>query len=204
MKSFLTLLLFVCSLTMIAQVKQKYLAGAVPLKQGYVEFKKKYTVPNKSQSEIFDLLLEHTRKTIVKEGEQVNQTRVTESTPEDGIIAASVEEFLYFKKSNFVSHGTRFFYQLLFNVENNGFTVTMRRIHYLYDGMDGTSTQVQSIRAENWITDAKALVKKGTKLSKMPGKFRKATIDRKDALFREAAIAVGADLPKKVVVVEEE
>ena len=37
--------------------------------------------------------------------------------------------------------------------------------------------------AENWITDKYGLNKNKTKLSRMSGKFRKKTIDRKDEIF---------------------
>ena len=64
----------------------------------------------------------------------------------------------------------------------------MRNIRYLYDDI----SQAQTYRAEQWITDKEALNKAGTKLLRIPGKFRRFTIDRKDAIFLGAAKATGA------------
>lgn len=202
-KLFFTLFLALCSLSLAAQVDKKYLAGAVPIENGVVQFEKTYEVPHKSKAEIFQLLLDYTQHQIIQQNSAGTQSRLVENTEEEGLIAANVEEFMYFKQSALVSHGTRFFYQLIFEVTDNAFTAKMRRIYYLYDGMDGTSAQVQSLRAENWIVDEKALSKRGTKLAKLAGKFRKATIDRKNDIFREAATAAGAKLKVKVVKVEE-
>ena len=54
---------------------------------------------------------------------------------------------------------------------------------------DATGMQV---KAEEWITDKYALNKKGTKLSRISGKFRRKTIDRKDNIFQriEAALNI--------------
>ena len=54
-----------------------------------------------------------------------------------------------------------------------------------------------------WITDKEALNKAQTKLLKIPGKFRRFTIDRKDEIFNGAAKAVGAAGKKKVIEVYE-
>ncbi|MCI6643522.1 MAG: DUF4468 domain-containing protein [Alloprevotella sp.] len=203
MKYLLFLFLFVATLGAPAQTAKKYLAGAVPTENGYVQFSKTYNVPGKSRTEIFNSLLEYTKTEIVGGAQHLNQSRITDNNVDEGIIVASMEEFLYFKRTAMVSHGTRFFYQLIFQIEDGAFTVEMRRIHYIYDGVDGTTSQAQNIRAEDWITDNKALNKNGQKLNRTSGKFRKATIDRKDEIFRQAAIASGAEVKTKVVVVDE-
>ena len=51
------------------------------------------------------------------------------------------------------------------------------------DGGYGEGRDPQAYRAEEWIDDDNALNKKKNKLSKMSGKFRRKTIDRKDYLF---------------------
>ena len=52
----------------------------------------------------------------------------------------------------------------------------------------------RNIAAEEWITDEYALNKSKTKLNRISGKFRKATIDFADKTFDSAANALGAQL----------
>ncbi len=94
------------------------------------------------------------------------QCRVTASDEANGIIAVNMEEWLYFKRTAWVTNRTRFYYQLLFQIKDGGFTATLRNIRYLYDEEHNGG---QNYSAEGWITDDKAIVKKGTKLSKYSG-----------------------------------
>ncbi|MBR4298034.1 MAG: hypothetical protein IKT82_07620, partial [Bacteroidaceae bacterium] len=90
--------------------------------------------------------------------------------------------------------------------EDGKFTISMRRIRYIYDLTETPSTEANPdvcFTAEKWITDAEALNKSQTKLLKIPGKFRRFTIDRKDEIFNGAAKAVGAKRKVKVVEVYE-
>jgi hypothetical protein len=82
----------------------------------------------------------------------------------------------------------------------------MRRIRYIYDLTETPSTEAHPdvcFSAEKWITDEEALNKKQTKLLKIPGKFRRFTIDRKDEIFNGAAKAVGAERKMKMIEVYE-
>ena len=131
------------------------------------------------------------------------QARITEADSTTGVIAASMEEYLYFKKKAWVTHYARLYYQLVFTVRDGGFDAMMRNIHYCYDAESMPNGQPSSFRAEDWITDKEALSKDGTKLTRIGGKFRRFTIDRKDELFTGAARAAGA-LKKVVKMVEAE
>jgi colicin import membrane protein len=57
--------------------------------------------------------------------------------------------------------------------------------------MDRKDTEGLKVKAEEWITDQYALNKKGTKLSRISGKFRRKTIDRKDNIFERIDAALG-------------
>ena len=57
----------------------------------------------------------------------------------------------------------------------------MTRIVYIYDEERNPTTY----KAEEWINDKYGLNKKQTKLSRVSGKFRSKTIDRKDYLFEK-------------------
>ncbi len=177
----------------------KYLAGAVPVNaSGYVYFDRDYDVPGKTSLELFRLLRDYTQTAIVEGPDHLEQARITEADSTTGIIAANIEEHLYFKRKAWTSDFVRFYYQLIFMVKDGAFHAEMRNLRYLYDA-DASSTVY---RAENWITDEEALNRDKTKLLKVPGKFRRFTIDRKDEIFRGAARTTNA--AKKVVTVEVE
>lgn len=215
MKKIILLLLLCCPMMMMMGQRahsnrsnsDQYLAGAVPVVDGYVQFDKTYYVKNKSKAEIMDSLQSFVQKELVEGPDQLPQARITEVTPDSGIIAASIEEYLYFKRTNWQIHRVRFFYQLVFRVEDGKFDVTMRRLHYKYDPEVTAGEIADDRRAENWITDDVALSKDGKKLTRISAKFRTFTIDRKNEIFRNAALAAGARLVRKVtktVEVEEE
>jgi hypothetical protein len=209
MKKIILLLMMLLPLGTIAQKQQdmsKYLAGAVPEQNGIVVFEKSFEVPNKTKAEIHEGLKTYLTETILKGENVLPQTRIQEDQPETGTLAIAAEEFLYFKRKALSTDGTRFYYQLVTQAEDGKFTITMRRIRYIYDLTETPSTQANPdvcFTAEKWITDAEALNKSKSKLLKIPGKFRRFTIDRKDEIFNGAAKAVGALGKKKVIEVYE-
>ena len=181
-----TLLAFSASNTVWAQdyTNPKYLKGAVPTEDGFVVFRQSYECPGRTQTEIFNALSDYT-KGLVDAKISLKQSRITQLTPEDGIIAASMEETLTFKSTNWVLDTARFFYQLVFTTRDGGFDVMLRRIHYLYEVNDVPGIDT-TYSAEDWITDRAALSRSG-KLTRVSGKkFRRCTIDRKDAIFEGA------------------
>lgn len=168
----------------------KYLKGAVPTENGVVIFSETQSVEGKSRQQIYTALEAYT-KSLLKSEVSGTQCRITELTPEQGIIAASIEEELTFKRNAWVHDYSRFFYQLVFEVKDGAYTATLRRIRYLYSKMDMTGVD-NTMTAEDWITDKEALNKKG-KLNKIGGrKFRFATINRKDEIFANALKAAQA------------
>jgi hypothetical protein len=209
MKKIALLLMMLLPLGTIAQKQQdmsKYLVGAVPEQNGIVIFEKSYNVPNKTKAEIHESLKTYLTETILKGENVLPQTRIQEDQPEAGTLAIAAEEYLYFKRKPLFTDGTRFYYQLVTQAEDGKFTIMMRRIRYVYDLTDTPSTEANPdvcFTAEKWITDAEALNKKQTKLLKIPGKFRRFTIDRKDEIFNGAAKATGAASKKKVIEVYE-
>lgn len=184
------------------RVDERYLAGAVPTVNGYVQFDRTFTVNNSSKAAIMDSLRNYVQKELVDGEEQLPQARLTEVSVDSGIIVASIEEYMYFKRTNWQIHRVRFYYQLVLNVNDNGFTASMRRLHYRYDPEVTAGEFDEDRRAENWITDDAALSKDGQKLQRISGKFRKFTIDRKNEIFRGLAQAAGAKKNKKVKVIE--
>lgn len=194
MKKILILLTFFFPALLIAQktsVDSRYLAGAVPVVNGYVQFEHSYEIFGKSKAILMEALKSYVQQSLVDGEEQLPQSRITEVSPDSGIIAASIEEYMYFKRTNWQIHRVRFYYQLVFRVKEGGFTATMRRLHYRYDPEVTAGDFDEDRRAENWITDEAALTKGGTKLARISGKFRTHTIDRVDEIFKGAVQAAG-------------
>lgn len=170
---------------------KRYLAGAVPTVNGYVTFSQEQKVEGKSKEELFNVLREYIDKRIVNGPDHLQQARITEADATTGIIAASIDEYLYFKRTNWQIHRVHFYYQLIAEAKDGGYTITMRNLHYKYDPDANPGEMDNDYRAENWITDDAALSKNGKKLARVSGKFRKFTIDRKDQIFKGAARAAG-------------
>ena len=208
MKKLFLLMMLLLPVWCVAQnargVDKRYLAGAVPLVDGYVQFDRSFKVNNSTKAAIMDSLRSYVQHELVDGEEQLPQARLTEVNADSGIIAASIEEYMYFKRTNWQIHRVCFYYQLVLNVTNDGFTATKRRLHYRYDPEVTAGEFDEDRRAENWITDEAALSKDGKKLQRISGKFRKFTIDRKNEIFKGLAHAAGAKSKRKVKVVEVE
>lgn len=159
---------------------QKYLKGAVPEVDGRVVFSTTIKAPGKSKKEIYDLLLADMTK-MTKEANQFEQSRIVlNDDKEFSQIVASYQEWLVFKNKPLQLDRTRLFFNLVANIKDGEAEVSMTRINYLYEEERDPFTY----KAEEWITDRYGLNKKQTKLSRVSGKFRKKTIDRKDYIFK--------------------
>lgn len=186
----LVALLLACSLGATAQnySDPKYLAGAVPEENGFVVFRQTFQCPGRSSSDIYNSLEAYT-KALLKGPDHLQQCRITQATLDEGVVAASMEETLTFRSSAWILDTARFFYQIVFTAHDGSFDAMLRRIHYIYEPMEVSGVPT-GLSAEDWITDREALNKKG-QLRKVGGKkFRRATIDRKDAIFQGAFDAV--------------
>lgn len=161
---------------------QKYLEGAVPVIDGRVQFKTTIEAPGKSAAQIYDILLAYMKK-MAKEANQLEQSRVALADSSKYMIAGSYQEWLVFKSTALVLDRTRFMYNIIVNCTDGKADITMTRIYYLYD----EERNPQTLKAEEWITDEYGLKKNKQKLSRVTGKFRKKTIDRKDYLFDKFA-----------------
>lgn len=161
---------------------QKYLVGAVPVVNGQVVFQTTIAAPGKSARQIYDILHAQMAK-MLKEKNQFEQSRFTIENPEKGELAAYYQEWLVFKNKPLVLDRTRLMFNLTVVCKDGSAEVTINRIHYLYDEERNATTY----RAEEWITDEYGLKKDKQKLSRVSGKFRRKTIDRKDYIFDKFA-----------------
>ena len=163
-----------------ANPDQKYLVGAVPVVDGKVVFNTVIDAPGKSAAQVYDIVKKYMEK-MIKEPNQIEQSRIVLADSVNYEIAASLQEWLVFKSTALVLDRTRMYYNLIAKCEDGKANLTMTRIYYLYE----EERDPQTFRAEEWITDEEGLTKSKSKLSRVAGKFRRKTIDRKDYLFNK-------------------
>ncbi|MCI6619657.1 MAG: DUF4468 domain-containing protein [Prevotella sp.] len=157
----------------------KYLSGAIPEVDGKVVFTLDLDVPGKNAQEIYDMAYAYLDD-LSQGPEQFDESAVVLLNQNDHIIAARYKEWLTFS-NNFISlDRTVFSYTVIAQCSDQHLHLTMERMNYNYE--EGRSTGFKT-SAEEWITDKYGLNKKQDKLSKLSGKFRRKTIDRKDELF---------------------
>lgn len=161
---------------------EKYLAGAVPVVDGKVVFTTTVDAPGKSASEVYAIVKRYLEK-MTKEENQFEQSRIVVDDEATHRVAGSYQEWLVFKATALTLDRTRFLYTLMADCEDGKATLTLTRIVYLYE----EERDPQTLKAEEWIIDEYGLNRKKTKLSRVAGKFRRKTIDRKDYLFNKIA-----------------
>ena len=164
-----------------ANVNPKYLAGAVPEVDGKVVFEMNVKLTkNMKKKEIYDILLKELTY-MTKESNQFEQSTILPIEDNDySQIVGNYQEWLVFKNKPLVLDRTRLFYHLIADIKDGEFSIKMTRIYYLYD----EEREPTTYKAEEWITDKYGLNKKKTKTSRVSGKFRIKTIDRKDYIFK--------------------
>ena len=194
MKKLLIAMLLSLPLTMVAQntwempeangqavnPDQKYLVGAVPMVDGKVVFNTVVETPGKSAAQIYAIVRQYLQS-MTKEANQFEQSRIILDDSVNYEVAGSYQEWLVFKATALVLDRTRLMYNLDVKCQDGKADITMTRIYYLYE----EERDPQTFRAEEWITDEVGLTKKKNKLSRVAGKFRRKTIDRKDYLFNK-------------------
>lgn len=187
MKKILLMIMMAVPLVAMAQKDDtKYLAGAVPENNGIVTFTQTFSVPGKTQAEIYPVMQAYVKK-LVAEGRQDLRTRVI--SDEDNTIVAIVEEIMTFKK-RFLNWDHTYF-RYLINAECTSdaqVKMTITKISYHY-GFDQEGKGGELFKAEEWISDGAAINKAGTKLYPRSGKFRRKTVDRVEEIFANARAA---------------
>lgn len=163
----------------------KYLLGAVPEVDGIVTFQKSFSVTDKSEQQIYDILHAYIKNSIISnaiQNQQPEYTRIISEEKENGTIVARIEEYMTFSHVFLNLDRTRFRYLLSANISGQKVNLTITQITYYYnEDMDGRNGV--TYKAEEWITDKLAVNKKGTKLYPRSGKFRRMTVDRVEEIF---------------------
>ena len=184
------LLLFCLPLCLMAGKRDymkdpKYLLGAVPEVDGIVTFQKSFTVTDKSEQQIYDILAAYVKNSLVGGAihfPKSEYTRIISEEKESGIIVARVDEYMTFSHVFLNLDRTRFRYLLSATVKGQKVNLVLTQISYYYnEDMDGNNGV--HYKAEEWITDKLAVNKKGTRLYPRSGKFRRKTVDRVEEIF---------------------
>ncbi len=163
----------------------KYLLGAVPEVEGIVTFQKNFSVTDKSEQQIYDIMLAYINNSLIGNAIQApksDYTRIISEEKASGNIIARIDEYMTFTHVFLNLDRTRFRYMLSATVKGQKVSLTITQISYYYnEDMDGKNGV--PYKAEEWITDRVAVNKKGTRLYPRSGKFRRMTVDRVEAIF---------------------
>lgn len=161
----------------------KYLLGAVPEVEGVVTFQKNFSVTDKSEQQIYDILLAYINNSIIGNAIQNQQySRLISEERENGTIVARIEEYMTFSHVFLNLDRTRFRYLLCAKVTGQKVNLTITQVSYYYNE-DREGNNGVNYKAEEWITDAVAVNKKGTRLYPRSGKFRMMTVERVQEIF---------------------
>ena len=156
----------------------RYLAGAVPEVDGRVVFSREFSIPGMSQDEIYERMLKWLDGRMAQ---NKNNSRVVYK--DQGVIAATGEEWLVFSSTALSLDRTWLTYQITVNCQPQKCTMEIEKIRYTY-------REKEKYTAEEWITDKFPLNNTKTKLVRGLAKWRRKTVDFADNLFEEAAKAL--------------
>ena len=161
------------------QPSEEYSAGAVPVVNNKVTFEETILAEGLSGKEIENIAREWVKERFVKP----TVISFKEYDDEiDGTVVGKSEEYIVFKKRFFVLNRSRIYYYITLTCNDGSCTFNMSRITYWWD--DEAEDGGFKLKAEDCITDAAALDKKG-RMERFNGKFRTKTIDLKNLLVEE-------------------
>lgn len=186
MKRLLWLILFV-PVFLSAQEDNRYLAGAVPEKDGKVVFSTDLSLPGYSKDRVYDLMQEWANQQF-----NTRERRVVYTDRQKGEIACISEEYLIFSSTALSLDRTLVSYRVTIECENEAAHVELTGIQYEYSV--SYQREPEKYRAEQWITDKYALNKSKTKLNRISGKFRRETVNLADRTFQSIASTLGTQM----------
>lgn len=159
--------------------KELYLQkNAVPEINGQVIWTEQVEVPGATADELYDKAYAYLTE-LTQGSNQLEGSKVALVNRHEHSIVATVHEKLIFSSSFLSLDYTRFNYVLQATCRDGQAMLTMSRLTYNYD----VQGNISNFAAETWITDKYAVNKKQTRLLPVSGKFRRATVDRKNSIF---------------------
>lgn len=171
----------------VVEIEAKYAPGQVPVVDGKVVFETTIDASGKTKQQIMDIVAAYLEE-MTNEPNQIdneNSTKISQvlaNDKEKGTIVARFYEYLVFKNAFLSLDRTDFDFYISADCSDGKAVIKMFRMRYIYEQnrQGGFNSPAEEI-----ITDDFAFNKKKTKLSRMYGKFRKKTIDRKNYIFSQ-------------------
>lgn len=174
-----------------------YMAGAVPEVDGKVVYSTSIAAPGKNKNELYAKLASWANLRFTANqarGEwtdpdfftNTEYAQITTADKQDGHIMCRGAEEMVFSNKTLAKDYAHVYYILDLNVTEGCVNFNMNNISYVYVG---GSENPERVTAEEWITDAEAINKKG-ELRRISGKFRVKTVDLKDELIKEITAAI--------------
>ncbi|WP_455063495.1 DUF4468 domain-containing protein [Prevotella fusca] len=152
--------------------------GIIPEVGGQVVWTETVDVPGATADQLYDKAFAYLTE-LTQGSNQLDGSKVALVNKSEHSIVATVHEKLVFSSSFLSLDFTQFNYVLQATCRDGQATLTMNRLTYNYD----VQGNVSNLTAEQWITDKYAVNKKQTRLLPVSGKFRRATVDRKNSIF---------------------
>ena len=159
--------------------------GIIPEVNGQVVWTETFNVPGATADELYDKAFAFLTE-LTQGDNQLSGSKVALVNKGEHSIVATIREKLIFSSSFLSLDYTQFNYVLQATCRDGQATLTMNRLTYRYD----VQGNVSDLSAEQWITDKYAVNKKQTRLLPVSGKFRRATVDRKNSIFEGFAQAL--------------
>ncbi|MBF1646335.1 MAG: DUF4468 domain-containing protein, partial [Prevotella sp.] len=159
--------------------------GIIPEVNGQVVWSETINVPGATADELYDKAFAYLTE-LTQGNNQLSGSKVALVNKGEHSIVATMREKLIFSSSFLSLDYTQFNYVLQATCRDGQAILTMNRLVYHYD----VQGNVSDLSAEQWITDKYAVNKKHTRLLPVSGKFRRATVDRKNSIFEGFAQAL--------------
>ena len=159
----------------------KYLKGAAPLVNGEVQWTLDLDIPGQKAEQIYNRMYEYLEG-LTKEENQLTGSQIALVNKKENSFVTSIKEWQIYKQNAISIDRSITSYKIFTFCKDNHLTLTISRISFDY------SENVPHgivYKAEEWISDEKALNKKGTRIYPGSSKFRRKMIDRKDQIFNE-------------------
>lgn len=160
-------------------IDPKYGVGTVPMVDGKVEWTYTVDLPGMAADDIYNRSLE-ALTALTKLENQSDKSRLTAVNKREHIVAAYIDEEIVFNSSFLSRDFANFRYTFIATAKSGMLELRLCRISYAYE-MNRPTGKIYP--AEELIPDDVAMNKKHTRLFPMNGKFRRATIERKDEVF---------------------
>lgn len=159
----------------------KYLKGAAPLVNGEVKWTLDLDIQGQKAEQIYDRVYQY-MEGLTKEENQLEGSQIALVNKKEHSIVTSIKEWQLYKQNAISIDRSIATYKIFANCTDNHLTLTISRISFDYSENVPHSVVY---KAEEWISDEKALNKKGTRIYPGSSKFRRKMIDRKDQIFNE-------------------